>query len=273
MKQVLSFFLALVLLVSIGCSGSDLQPQSKEQLVREYINNTYMPAVALIYASPSQGKKIFGCTATAFQEVDEGYLFISAAHCVIGTPGDIFLSPDTSNPEIYYPAKVLAYGDLNSDVDYSVLYIKAPHGAFKMIRFGHNPTQPGEAIFSVSAPDGVGKALLRGVIAILSLPHHEVVNIQAYRDDWKGDILMELPGEYPGSSGSTIICEDQMAVCGIIAGHMPGGSVAQPIEKFEVWWLLVKSGRLPPFPPPPPLASSRDITNVLISNTIAGKKQ
>lgn len=263
MKQALSFFLALLLLVSIGCSRSNTQSQSHEQIVRKYINNTYTPAVALMYAEAGPGKKIFGCTATAFQETDDGYLFLSAAHCVVSPPGDLFLSPDTSNPEVYYPAKVVAFGDLNHDVDFSVLFIQAPHGAFKIVRLGHNPDQPGEAILSISAPNGIGKAVLRGIISIMELPHHMVLDVEGYRDDWRGDILMELPGEAPGSSGSTIICEDQMAVCGVIVGHAPGGSVAQPIEKFEVWWLLVRSGKIPEFPPPPPDDSKR-ITAVLV---------
>src|SRR3954467_6127473 len=176
---------------------------TREADIREFINNQYTPATVLMYGGDEK-RKIFHCTATAFQRINTGYFFISAAHCVVREE-NIYLSLDTSNPAIYYKAKVLAYGDMNSDLDYAVLYVSASASAFTTVDLGHDPEQPGESIVSISAPEGVGKAVLRGTVSMLALPHDDWINDGGYHENWKGTVLYNMLGSEKGSSGSSLV--------------------------------------------------------------------
>lgn len=268
MNRVLAVLL-VVLLLAVG--GLRLRtPKSHEQQVRNYVNAVLLPSTALMYGTDQAGSKRFICTSSAFSRVSDGYLFLTAAHCVTSGVGPFFLSPDTQNPEVYYPASVVAYGDISKDQDFAVLHITADAKAFSLIDIGRNPSQLGEGLISVSATAGVGKSVLHGAVSILAIPHDIIVNTPGYQDNWKGDVLFQMPGGGGGASGASITCEDQMKVCAIFTGTGPAGMVAEPIEKFIGWWASVQDGETDPKPPLPD--AHKDVLILQIIKAIGEQK-
>lgn len=264
MKLIVTLAIAILLILGIGCSNQDTQA-THEQNVRTYINQTLKPAVALIYVGEGDNfsDKNFICTATAIAQTGNGYLFLTAAHCVIRNNGPMFLSTDANNPEIYYPAYIQGYGDLDKDQDFAILYVQANPGTFTTVKVGSNPAQDGEAVLSVSAPAGVGKATLRGTILMTYMNHDRPLNLNdGFHDNWQGDILFNTVGEAPGGSGSALICEDQMKICGIFVGMNSTSMIAIPIEKFEAWWIGIQRGEIGPYPQVPPVPIVQDKNGV-----------
>lgn len=233
------------LFVFIGLAvGLWFNPSVKEWRVSRFTENIYNPAVALLYTGDETKK--FDCTATAFSLDRNGYLFLTAAHCVNSVHGPYFLSPDGDNPQLYYPATLVAYGEENQGYDFAILHIIAKEGSFTTVRLGHNPSKMGEKVLAISAPNGVGKSLTTGSIA-LPFIHHSLI---AESIEWKGNFLFSASGEGHGSSGSAVICEDQMQACGVMIGIHDGGLyVAEPIERFKYWWPAVQRGDIQYFPP------------------------
>ena len=68
----------LVLVLSVAFTSCVAVAQSTDSA---FITKTYFPAVTLLYAQADDGAMKMRCTATAFEKVDAGYLFASAAHC------------------------------------------------------------------------------------------------------------------------------------------------------------------------------------------------
>jgi hypothetical protein len=178
------------------------------------------------------------CTATAIGKDDEGYYFASAGHCVAGRLA-VYLSRDNPGPQTFYPALVLAQGHVRCDC--SLLYAKTKD-AFQMVPLGVDPSQVGEPIMDVNGVGAKTKQAFFGWISALQLTRPTVLDDGTI---WTGDLLFELPGEGPGSSGSALVCENQDAICGITVGHGEGDMIAIPVSIYEEWVLGVKNGTIP----------------------------
>jgi hypothetical protein len=235
--------LAACLVVAFNHKRVDI-PQPQPQSKIEFINKVYAPATAVMYGKHGEkGKEFPLCTATAFKRTEDGFLFVSAAHCVNDVPKDgIVLLGDDQPDGKRFVAEVVAYGDERDRFDFSVLKITAPSDAFTVMPLGNNPSQIGEPIFSISSPGGVGRSYIAGYIAMTDIPKPTPVGDGV---DWQHNILNFQGNEGPGSSGGTIVCENQMKVCAIVIGHTTGGQIAEPIERFVFWYNGVIAGNIP----------------------------
>lgn len=262
-------FPLLPLLLLLGCLSS-LNSPTHEQKITSFINNVYSPSVGLMYnKTDSVGGRRFVCTATAFSRAPEGFLFVSASHCVTPMVKDLYMSPDSTGPEIFYRAVPIAYGNLKVDADFSVIYVEANPTAFQIIPLGKDPSQISEKVFDISAPMGLGKVYTEGVISLTKIQRHLTWTYMGETVDWQGNIFFQSPGDYSGSSGSALICENQLAVCGIMIGSVENGFVAKPISEFKIWWAGIRSGEIekyPALPPPPPINPFADFLKTLDTN-------
>jgi hypothetical protein len=225
----------------------------------QFINKFYH-ATVLMYLPTEEGGEKMQCTATAFQVVTDGnlpvgYLFASASHCVDGKKS-VDLTRDEfqdGGKKVFYHATVVAQSDRTTGVDAAVLYVGTTDH-FDLIPVGKNPVQLGEAILNLSGPQGAPKQIFMGAVSSLYLNRPVVLDDDG--SDWEGFFLIMVPGEGPGSSGSMLVCEAQHAACGLTVGHMPGGIVALPIERFTAWWDAVGKHKISPFPATGTTASS-----------------
>lgn len=220
--------------------------------IHQQLINRFYHATVLMYFPTMDGGEQMACTATAFQEVFDhgkhvGYLFLSASHCVDGKD-TVDLGRDEwpdGGAKVYYHALVVAQSDRTQGVDAAVLFV-ATNDHFETIPVGHNPTEIGEPILNLSAPEGAPKQVFPGFISSLYLNRPLVLPDDG--SNWEGFLLAQVYGEGPGSSGSMIVCENQQAACGTVVGHGPGMEVFLPIDRFNAWWEGVLDGKIPARP-------------------------
>lgn len=241
-KGLLSSILALGLL--LGASFNKSSEVNDEQTVYSFINTQLVPATVLLYSGE---EKSFRCTASDILNVEDSYVFATAAHCISGSKV-FYISPNVKDPRVYYPATLMAYGDLRKDQDFAIFIVRAPAGTFTVVPLGHSPTQRGEPIFAISAPAEVGLAYLRGYVEIPEIQRTIIMWSNGVADDWKGDVLVNMAGTQGGSSGSLVVCQDQMKVCGILVGVNGASMIVQPIDKFNKWFQDVLEGKVDPMP-------------------------
>jgi len=211
------------------------QPDPKA-VTSTFLTDFYKATVVLYRQSGDDGTLQPSCTATSIMRVDGGYFFVTASHCI--DPGyDYYVTSDGQTPKVFWLVAAVDKGDAAKGLDYAVLYVPTTE-VFPVIPLGADPENLlGEPVVSVSAPLGMGKQVLRGSITNpqveRSVPvraHGKVVG------NWKGAMLLQMPGVNPASSGSAVGCANQKAVCGIIVGVISTDigqeAVALPISRL-----------------------------------------
>ena len=106
--------LAIVLSILLAATAASASAEHLE-LARQAYDST-----GILYKQTQSGGMVMTCTVTAFEKVDRGYLFATAAHCVAkdnetrpevvisGLP--FYISFDAMTAKIFHPAKVLMAG-------------------------------------------------------------------------------------------------------------------------------------------------------------------
>ena len=242
-KLIVALFLCMALLLSSrGLSSTPLQTD------KDFIENTYFPAVTLLYAQDESGTMKMRCTATAFEKVDSGYLFASAAHCAtdIDTESreklnkiEFFITPDEKlGTKTFVRATIVACGYRDEGDDFCVFYVKTTQ-SFPLVTIGVDSySLAGEEVVNVASPEGLGKQVFFGRITMPRLDRSIVI------DDlnWSHTVLLQLPGTNGGSSGSAIVCLNQHAVCAFLVGTIGGTTIVGiPVSKFKLFLDNVKS--------------------------------
>lgn len=261
-KLLAGVFLALSL--GSGLSSSPVSASSQTQASRygasaqeqKFIDKVYSPSVVLMYVVDPDGNPHFDCTATALARDNSGTYFQSAAHCIDDLPPNTPVMISSEPDSKLWPAEVIAYGLESDRNDFLVVRVTDPQAqGLPLMPYGHNPQHKGERVFGISATHGIGKAYTEGYISLTDIPTPQPVDIGV---DWQHNVLFEMPGVGPGASGSTIVCADQRKVCAILIGTVPGGFVAEPVERFEQWWKDVAAKKIPAKPELPPANSSEE---------------
>ena len=196
---------------------------------------TLYKAAVVIYRRNNSGGYDSVCTGTAFQKSEGGYFFLSASHCF--DPKDSYFVSTEELPAVMIPVESTITGDAVAGLDYAVLWVPTKQ-VFATVPLGADPVNPfGEAVVSVSAPMGLGKQVFRGYISEPVIGRSMVVKDLTGKQtgEWKGGMLIQMPGTNPASSGSAIWCANQNAVCGVLVGVLatPIGqeTVALPISR------------------------------------------
>ncbi len=231
MKKVIILCSTILLSLSMAWA-SGLSSQDKA-----YISSNLYPATALLYSQNEEGSMVMRCTATAISEDENSYQFVTASHCGCVENNErntvspekiyFFISPDVNGNKIYLKADTVGCGYRTRGDDYFLL--KTDKSVkFPMIPLGTDPKIMDE-VFNVGSPLGLGKQVLSGMVSstYLDRPVH-VDDI-----DWEGAILLQLFGINGGSSGSSLVCVDQKAICGFVVGSIAETTmVAVPVSRF-----------------------------------------
>lgn len=206
-------------------------------------------ATAILYAQTTSGGMDMACTATAFEKVKDGYLFVSAAHCVATSNTSAervevsevphYISFDAVDNKVFFPAEIVMAGYGAKGDDFAILKVVTdekwttmPLGDFSKVDFG-------EDILNVAAPKGLGRQLFFGRVSLLSMDRPVLAN----GINWLHATLLQIFAG-PGSSGSSIVSLEQEAIIAFLVGNVQGNPsvVAIPVFKFEAFRAAVEAG-------------------------------
>jgi hypothetical protein len=232
MKKI-ALFLGFVFLLAVSTVlANDLTDQDKD-----YINHTLYPATVLLYSQDAEGSMQMRCTATAIFGDDKTYQFVTASHCgcvennshntVSPEKTYFFISPDIAGNKIYLKAEPLGCGYRTRGDDYFLLQTDATV-KFPIVSLGQDAKILDE-VYNVGSPLGLGKQVFTGTVSSSYLDRP--VRIEDI--NWEGAILLQLFGINGGSSGSSLVCADQKAICGFVVGSIEDTTmVAVPVSRF-----------------------------------------
>ena len=226
----------LVLLPTVVSAQTklDVKPQATTD-----IGTLAMKSTALLFKQDLSGSLRMLCTTTAFEKSKEGYLFVSAAHCVgddkagrAADPGQstFYITMDDPKNKTFYEAvpKGVGYQHRGDDFSYFEVVTK---DELSFVPIGdENEEIVGGDVVNVSSPYGMGRQMFKGTISSLKLERPIIV------DDinWKNAITLQMSGPGPGSSGSSIISKSQGKIVAFLVGSVGGTNViAIPVHRFK----------------------------------------
>lgn len=210
-------------------------------------------AVGLLYTQNSAGSMQMRCTTTAFHKTEKGYLFATAAHCV----GDDQVAKERSAKhddlnwyvtfdevskvsKHFHPAKVKWVGYQSRGEDIAVFEV-ATTETWETIELGNEKDlKDGAEIVNLAAPLGLGVQTFHGTISKVFLDRP----VTEGTINWKGTMMLQLPGTQGGSSGSAIISIEQKAIVGFLVGTIGNGTIiAIPVSRFKAVAKAVADGK------------------------------
>jgi hypothetical protein len=204
---------------------------------KTYVNSTLSPATALLYSQSAAGSMDMRCTATAIDQDDTSYTFVTAAHCgctdspernrVTPQKTFFFISPDIVGDKIYLKATPKGCGYRTKGDDFFLLTVDKSF-KFPVIPLGKDPKLLDE-IINVGGPLGMGKQVFLGSVSSPSVDRP----IADGEIQWTNAVLLQEFGVAPGSSGSSVVCIDQHAICAFVVGSVAESTmVAMPVSRF-----------------------------------------
>ncbi len=255
MIRLLALLLATLIAVSpVSAQQAPTSPLTDDQ----WVEQVFYPATVLLYKQDGQGNMKFSCTATAFEKKEGGmfgsdtYRFLTAAHCV----GEddvkagkieydkrpVYITTDASDEKKFLKATVLYAGMQTAGDDFAVLEVKTRE-KFPLVPVGKDSESViGEAIVNVAAPAGLGKQVFMGRVTSPKLDRP----VEQSDFSWTGMVMIQLPGTNGGSSGSSVVCVKQRAICSILVGIASGTHISNPISRFSKFYEANKAGKYAP---------------------------
>jgi hypothetical protein len=204
---------------------------------RAYIKTLYA-ATALLYAQGEDGGMKMRCTATAIGKDEKGYLFVSAAHCgcednvdkkqVTPEKAYFFITADEEVSKDFMRASLVGCGYRHRGDDFALFHVDTKL-SFPVIPLGTDPELV-SSVINVGSPLGLGKQVFFGSVS------SSVLNRPVISDDinWDHVVLLQIFGINGGSSGSSLVCVEQKAICGFVVGSIRDTTmVAMPVERFK----------------------------------------
>lgn len=229
MKSFLS--LSLTLALSAGC----LAQISTED--GEFVNKVFYPATVLLYSQGDEGNLEMRCTATAFERTEKGYRFVTAAHCACKDDTKkerasadttfFYITSDEEGEKNFLPAKLLGCGYQHKGDDIALFDVKTKH-EYPIIPLGSDPKTM-DPLINVASPLGLGKQIFVGMTTAAAVDRPIVQG----DINWTHAALVQLPGTDGGSSGSSIVCLHQKAICAFLVGTIDETTmVAMPVSRM-----------------------------------------
>jgi hypothetical protein len=248
MKKLIAVLLLVLILLPNSVRSAETRPQ--------FVQKVYA-SVALLYKQTEDGGMKMTCTATAYKKLDKdaGYRFVSASHCVSGETDQeqkaskYFITFDTTGEKTFIPASLVMAGDRKVGDDFSIFEVKTA-AKLETVPLGDSDKLTiGDAVVNVASPLGLGKQFFQGYISdtVVDRPPLDAGDVQ-----WKDVILVAIGGG-PGSSGSSIVSEDQRAIIGFLVGSFGEGSnighIVVPVSKFKKFETAVDNHTYKKTPP------------------------
>jgi hypothetical protein len=221
-------FLAIVAATaSGGTKGTD-----------EFVNHTLYPATALLYSQDESGGMKMRCTATSIEKTEKGYVFVTAAHCGCQDNTErkqtspektfFYITADEPQSKTFIKAEVTGCGYRHRGDDFMLLEVESKE-VFPVVALGDDPVVL-EPVINVASPLGLGKQVFSGSVSGASL------NRPVVEDDinWTGAVLLQMFGVDGGSSGSSVVCLDQQAICAFVVGSVDKSTItAMPVSRLK----------------------------------------
>lgn len=209
-------------------------------------------AVGLLYSQDMSGGMSMRCTMTAFEKVEDGYLFASASHCIgnddvskersAKSADTFYLTFDevSSVTKKFHPARVQWAGYQSRGEDLAVFHVKSKED-WGVIPLGdEKQLKDGAEIVNLAAPLGLGVQTFHGTISKVVLDRP----VTQGTINWRGTLVLQLPGTNGGSSGSAIISVEQKAIVGFLVGTIDGGTIIGiPVSRFKAVSKAVAEGK------------------------------
>jgi S1-C subfamily serine protease len=202
-----------------------------------YVKSIY-GATVLLYAQDEQGSMRMRCTATAIEKTSSGYVFVTAAHCACEDDEEkktvspqkvyFFITGDQEGTKDFIRATPIGCGYRHRGDDFALFSVESK-AEFDVIPIGQDPQLIAQVI-NIASPLGLGKQVMFGTVS------SAILNRPAISDDinWEHAILLQMFGVNGGSSGSSLICTEQKAICGFVVGSIGGTTmVAMPVSRFK----------------------------------------
>ena len=234
MKRAIWYLGWAFLIVLIG-TVLDASGQSVDS---KFIVGTLYPATALLYSQESDGGMKMRCTATAIEKKDAGYVFVTAAHCgcednteektVSPEKTFFYITFDDPKEKKFNKAEVTGCGYRHRGDDFMLLQAAGTDKS-TIIPLGTDPHVL-DQVANVASPLGLGKQVFLGSISS-SVLDRPVVDGDI---NWTGVVLLQMFGVNGGSSGSSVVCLDQKAICAFVVGAVGGTSMtAMPVSRLK----------------------------------------
>jgi S1-C subfamily serine protease len=236
MKKFLMTTLMFLSMALFSFGSTSNQNVDKE---RDFINNQFFPATALLYSQNAEGGMNMRCTTTAIAKNDNTYIFVTAAHCgceddtVRRTVSpqanvDFYITSDNPDEKDFQKAKVTGCGYRHSGDDFMLLSVTTDR-IYTVVPLGNDPKLM-DSVINVASPLGLGKQVFTGIVSspILDRPViEEDIN-------WQGVVMLQMFGVNGGSSGSAVVCVDQHAICAFVVGSIGNTSMtAMPVSRLK----------------------------------------
>ena len=232
MKRLLTLS---VLLATVWLSSSCLAQLSTAD--RDYVEKVYYPATALLYSQTETGEMKMRCTATAIEKTVKGYTFVSASHCGCKESTEsetsraektfFFLTLDDSASKDFMSAKPEGCGYRHEGDDFMLFSVETTK-EIPVVSLGEDPKMMAP-IVNVASPLGLGKQTFFGTVSSRVLDRPVVVG----DINWTNTVLLGIFGVDGGSSGSSVVCLDQRAICAFVVGSVDETTiVAMPVSRL-----------------------------------------
>lgn len=231
MTRAVAVVFALLLVAAPG------RAQEKAQTFTERVKQ----ATALLYSQDESGGMKMRCTVTAYKHEGEKYRFVSAAHCIgnddttkekvadyKNTP--FYITFDESTTKVFHRTRVVAVGYQHRGDDFATFEVESKD-AWPTIPIGDERNEDeGNPVINVASPLGLGRQVFHGSISKLELDRPIVKG----DINWKGTVLLQMPGTDGGSSGSAVISTKQGAIVAFLVGTIGSTTItAIPASRFE----------------------------------------
>lgn len=213
-----------------------------------FVNSTLFPATTILYSQDAEGGMHMRCTATAIEKNATGYVFVTAAHCSCADDADkktvspdkdavFYITEDDKDAKIFYKADLQGCGYRTRGDDFALFQVDTKI-VFPIVPLGHDPNTL-DQIINVASPLGLGKQVFLGSVSSAKLERP----VKAEDINWNGAILLQMFGVNGGSSGSSFVCHDQLAICGFVVGGIGDTTmVGMPVSRLITLRSELKAG-------------------------------
>lgn len=209
-------------------------------------------AVGLLYSQDESGGMNMRCTATAFEKIPQGYLFVTAAHCIGADDTDkersaspfkisFFITFDEAKVEKrFFPATPVWVGYQSRGEDLAVFSVETKEDWPTLTIGDEKLIVDGAQYWNIASPLGLGRQVFEGVVSSVYLDRPLVQG----DINWQGTLVLQQAGVNGGSSGSALIHKEQRAIIGFLVGTVGGSTIiAIPVSRFTAVNIAVKAGK------------------------------
>jgi len=193
-------------------------------------------ATFALYGTQTWGNKSetrFLCTATIYQKTPDGYLLLSAGHCVKGKslPKNLTFSVAEDESQTRFSVTVVkSILDRSTNMDFTVFEWKTAREYPVFNLDIPMNAAVGDDVIIVHFSSELGKQLSDGKIA-----SQIFTDESSWCDICRDNFYITMTNMGPGSSGSAVVSKKTGKIVGITVGTADSTMIIEPISRFSVF--------------------------------------